>query len=101
MHRMLARFLSLQGAMCIKVSRWHICIPKRQLNLHRYVLSRLVLAMFTDDILACDSSCGTCVGSSTFCLSCSGSQLASGGKCVQSCPENTFKSSSSCLSCHP
>ncbi|KAK2465614.1 hypothetical protein APHAL10511_002506 [Amanita phalloides] len=50
---------------------------------------------------ACDSSCSTCTGSSTFCLSCANNQLASNGKCVQSCPENTFGSSGSCLTCHP
>ncbi|TFK72872.1 hypothetical protein BDN72DRAFT_869384 [Pluteus cervinus] len=49
----------------------------------------------------CDSSCGTCVGSSTFCLTCSNNQLASNGRCVTSCPSNTFSSSGSCLSCHP
>ncbi|KAH9948122.1 insulin-like growth factor binding protein [Amylocystis lapponica] len=50
---------------------------------------------------ACDSSCGTCVGSSTFCLTCANNQLASNGSCVSSCPSNTFSSSGSCLACHP
>ncbi|KZT11145.1 uncharacterized protein LAESUDRAFT_670810 [Laetiporus sulphureus 93-53] len=50
---------------------------------------------------ACDSSCSTCVGSSTFCLSCSDSKLASDGSCVSSCPSGTFSSSGSCLACHP
>ncbi|KAF8621245.1 hypothetical protein AX15_007955 [Amanita polypyramis BW_CC] len=50
---------------------------------------------------ACDSSCTTCAGPSTFCLSCSGNALASIGKCVQTCPSNTFQSSGSCLTCHP
>nr|GAT50990.1 growth factor receptor domain-containing protein [Mycena chlorophos] len=51
---------------------------------------------------ACDSSCGTCSGSATFCLSCANNQLASNGTCVSSCPSNTFPSSSgSCISCHP
>ncbi|KAJ7056178.1 TNFR/NGFR cysteine-rich region family protein [Mycena amicta] len=49
---------------------------------------------------ACDSSCMTCTGSSTFCLSCASNQLASGGKCVPTCPSNTFSASGSCLSCH-
>lgn len=49
---------------------------------------------------ACDSSCGTCTGSSTFCLRCSSNQLAAGGKCVSTCPSNTFSSSGLCLSCH-
>ena len=53
---------------------------------------------------ACDSSCGTCAGSSTFCLTCTGNQLASEGKCSTSCPTNTFQStttSGTCVSCHP
>ncbi|KAF8067687.1 TNFR/NGFR cysteine-rich region family protein [Lyophyllum atratum] len=49
----------------------------------------------------CDSSCSTCAGSSTFCLTCSSNQLAAGGKCVSNCPSNTFSSSGSCLTCHP
>jgi hypothetical protein len=52
---------------------------------------------------ACDSSCSTCSGSSTFCLTCSQNQLAFNGKCVaaKSCPKSTFPSTSSCISCHP
>ncbi|KAF7794731.1 hypothetical protein EIP86_005869 [Pleurotus ostreatoroseus] len=50
---------------------------------------------------ACDSSCSSCAGSSTFCLTCANNQLASGGKCVSSCPSGTFTSSSSCITCHP
>ncbi|KXN84120.1 Furin-like protease 2, partial [Leucoagaricus sp. SymC.cos] len=55
---------------------------------------------------SCDSSCATCLGSATFCLTCSSSnQLSSNGQCVpaSSCPKNTFPnpSTSSCLSCHP
>lgn len=50
---------------------------------------------------ACDSSCSTCAGSSTFCLSCPNNQLAAGGKCVQSCPSGTFSASGACLTCHP
>ncbi|PIL33018.1 hypothetical protein GSI_04467 [Ganoderma sinense ZZ0214-1] len=49
----------------------------------------------------CDSSCGTCAGSSTFCLTCANNQLASNGSCVSSCPSNTFSSSGQCISCHP
>lgn len=52
-------------------------------------------------VLACDSSCSSCAGSSTFCLTCANNQLASNGKCVASCPSNTFSSSGSCISCHP
>lgn len=51
--------------------------------------------------LACDSSCSSCLGSSTFCLACAGNLLASNGKCVQACPSNTFQSSGACLTCHP
>ncbi|KAJ7611693.1 insulin-like growth factor binding protein [Roridomyces roridus] len=51
---------------------------------------------------ACDSSCGTCSGSATNCLTCSASnQLASAGKCVSTCPLNTFSSNGTCLACHP
>ncbi len=49
----------------------------------------------------CDSSCSTCSGSSTFCLTCPNNQLASDGSCVGSCPSGTFSSSGSCLTCHP
>ncbi|PBK76440.1 growth factor receptor domain-containing protein [Armillaria solidipes] len=49
----------------------------------------------------CDSSCSTCSGSSTFCLTCPNNQLASDGSCVSSCPSGTFSSSGSCLTCHP
>ncbi|XP_006463869.1 hypothetical protein AGABI2DRAFT_120662 [Agaricus bisporus var. bisporus H97] len=54
----------------------------------------------------CDSSCSTCSGSSTFCLSCSSqTQLTFNGACVaaDSCPKSTFASDSttSCISCHP
>ncbi|KAG7094422.1 hypothetical protein E1B28_008022 [Marasmius oreades] len=54
---------------------------------------------------ACDSSCSTCVGSPTFCLSCSStSSLASpDGTCVSTCPPNTFQNPTTrrCTSCHP
>jgi len=51
--------------------------------------------------IACDSSCSTCFGSSTFCLTCSNNQLASNGRCVSTCPAGTFSSSGACLPCHP
>ena len=50
---------------------------------------------------ACDSSCSTCAGSATFCLTCANSKLASSGSCVASCPSNTFSSPSTCVACHP
>ncbi|KAH9842471.1 uncharacterized protein C8Q71DRAFT_801907 [Rhodofomes roseus] len=50
---------------------------------------------------ACDSSCGTCAGSSDFCLTCTNNQLASNGTCTSSCPSNTVSSSGACLACHP
>lgn len=49
----------------------------------------------------CSSTCGTCAGSSTFCLTCNNNQLASGGSCVTSCPSNTLSSSGACVPCHP
>ena len=51
--------------------------------------------------IACDSSCGSCVGAANFCLTCANGQLASNGRCVSSCPSNTFTSSGACLACHP
>lgn len=56
---------------------------------------------YLTQILACDQSCNSCSGSATFCLTCSNNQLASGGKCVSSCPPGTFSSAGACLSCHP
>ncbi|KAJ6572174.1 insulin-like growth factor binding protein [Mycena capillaripes] len=50
---------------------------------------------------ACDSSCASCTGSATFCLTCASNQLAASGKCVSTCPGNTFSSTGSCLTCHP
>ena len=52
-------------------------------------------------ITACSSQCGTCVGAADFCLTCNGGQLASGGKCVSSCPSNTITTAGTCTSCHP
>ena len=41
--------------------------------------------------IACDSSCASCAGSPTFCLTCSQSgQFALNGSCIASCPANTF-----------
>ncbi|CAK5272781.1 unnamed protein product [Mycena citricolor] len=52
---------------------------------------------------ACDSSCSTCAGSSSFCLSCHSNQLALSGQCISTCPPNTFlgTSNASCSACHP
>ena len=52
-------------------------------------------------ILACDSSCSACAGSSSFCTSCANNQLASGGRCIATCPSGSFSASGSCLTCHP
>ncbi|KAJ4493256.1 hypothetical protein C8R41DRAFT_951206 [Lentinula lateritia] len=51
----------------------------------------------------CDSSCSTCAGSSTFCLTCANGELASNGQCVSTCPANTIAANSTktCLNCHP
>ncbi|KAF8156715.1 TNFR/NGFR cysteine-rich region family protein [Crassisporium funariophilum] len=51
--------------------------------------------------IKCDSSCGTCAGSPSFCLTCASNQLASAGKCVSNCPSGTFSATGSCLTCHP
>jgi hypothetical protein len=50
---------------------------------------------------ACSSSCTSCAGSATTCLTCANNLLASNGQCVNSCPSNTFSSSGACISCHP
>ncbi|KAF5352024.1 hypothetical protein D9758_009411 [Tetrapyrgos nigripes] len=59
----------------------------------------------TDNVTctACDSSCGSCVGSAKFCLTCSNNQLAFEGSCVASCPSNSIASNTSkiCQTCHP
>lgn len=51
-------------------------------------------------ILACDSSCTSCLGDSKFCLTCANGLLASGGKCIATCPTATFTSSGTCTACH-
>ncbi|KAJ3723967.1 insulin-like growth factor binding protein [Lentinula raphanica] len=52
---------------------------------------------------ACDSSCSSCAGSSSFCLTCANGGLASNGQCVSSCPANTVAANTTktCLNCHP
>ncbi|KAJ3802355.1 growth factor receptor domain-containing protein [Lentinula aff. detonsa] len=52
---------------------------------------------------SCDSSCSTCAGSSTFCLTCANGELASNGQCVSTCPANTVAANTTktCLDCHP
>lgn len=51
-------------------------------------------------IVACASSCTSCSGSSTFCLTCTNNQLASKGQCISTCPSNTFASAGACLTCN-
>jgi hypothetical protein len=55
-----------------------------------------VLLSVLRTITACSSQCSTCVGATEFCLTCNGGQLASGGKCVTSCPSNTISTSGTC-----
>lgn len=81
---------SLHRTMLLVLVCISLCTNPRNFNLTHLRLS------------ACDSSCGTCTGSSTFCLTCASStQFASEGSCVSSCPSNTFSSSGSCVTCHP
>ncbi|KDQ18608.1 hypothetical protein BOTBODRAFT_28987 [Botryobasidium botryosum FD-172 SS1] len=54
----------------------------------------------TNTCTACDPSCATCAGDKSFCLTCTGTQLASNGTCANTCPTNTFSSSGACLACH-
>ncbi|CAA7268508.1 unnamed protein product [Cyclocybe aegerita] len=51
--------------------------------------------------IPCNSSCSSCAGTSTFCLTCSNNQLASNGRCVATCPSGTFSASGACLTCNP
>ena len=66
-----------------------------------YQRSCLIYLSLPSFYLACNSPCGACAGSPTFCLTCVNNQLASGGTCVSNCPSNTFSSAGSCLTCHP
>ncbi|KAG8933984.1 hypothetical protein FRC02_010822 [Tulasnella sp. 418] len=68
----------------------------RRIKLSRYVSAPYNLLHYCTNLhLACDSSCSTCAGTSGFCLTCSqSSQFALDGKCVSSCPANTFAQSS-------
>ncbi|KAG6332778.1 hypothetical protein ID866_6313 [Astraeus odoratus] len=68
----------------------------------RYERSSGAYRMLLREVLtACDSSCSTCVGSASYCLTCANNMLASSGQCVSSCPSNTFSSSGACIPCHP
>jgi len=70
--------------------------------MHWYVISRCLFHhVVSHNPAACSSTCSTCIGSADFCLTCQAGQLASSGKCVSSCPSNTFSSSGSCIKCHP
>jgi len=62
--------------------------------------SRIFRKMLTN-ITACTGGCATCVGSPTFCRTCSSGQSAFNGQCVSSCPTNTFSNNGSCIPCHP
>ncbi|KAF5382868.1 hypothetical protein D9757_007308 [Collybiopsis confluens] len=83
------------------------CLPGSFLSNGRCIDScpagTFVSSQNTSTCQTCDSSCGTCAGSSTFCLTCANGQLAANGKCVSSCPPNTVASNSTktCLNCHP
>lgn len=67
----------------------------------RVPFDRLFPVAHRRHLTACDSSCSTCAGSSGYCLTCAGGLLASNGRCVNSCPLNTFNSNRSCVPCHP
>lgn len=85
-----------------KLSVWNLSFPNRQFDVHWYVLLSLFsLFVLRTSTAACSSQCGTCVGAADFCLTCNGGQLASGGKCVSSCPSNTITTAGTCTTCHP
>lgn len=50
--------------------------------------------------LACEKTCRTCAGTSSFCTSCPSTPVYN-GTCIDSCPENTFLVKGKCESCHP
>lgn len=65
-----------------------------------------VLSLTADLSAACDSSCSTCSGSTTYCTACSdSSRLSLDGACINgpSCPASYFAppNNATCLSCHP
>lgn len=49
---------------------------------------------------ACDPSCLTCAGESTFCTTCT-TGLAFNGTCLPDCPPTTIQSNGTCVQCHP
>ena len=57
-------------------------------------------SMFDISTIACDASCASCRGPDT-CLTCGTNRLMLGGKCVSSCPTNSFTSDGRCQLCHP
>ena len=70
------------------------------LVLQTYVLS-VVFALSTNlqlVVLACSSACASCSGTAENCLTCT-NRLAS-GNCASTCPEGSFNSSSTCVTCH-
>jgi len=81
----------------------HLALSSVQITLPALVCFFRVFLYFNMTLTttsACDSSCSTCSGSATHCLTCQNNQLASAGSCVSSCPDGTFSSSGSCLTCH-
>lgn len=52
-------------------------------------------------LIACSSSCSTCLGSPSFCLTCKSERLAFSGHCVSTCPTGTVASVGACIKCHP
>ncbi|KAF4562944.1 hypothetical protein EYR36_003377 [Pleurotus pulmonarius] len=106
-HSVHTGFIPIERTVRRRVSRWDGCLVARQFHLYSYVPSfPFFLVSYANESfhIACDSSCTSCAGDPKFCLTCANNQLAtSDGKCVQSCPSNTFSSSSSttCTVCHP
>lgn len=77
-------------------------------KLHRYVfLASQIGCMQADTFyffwVACDSSCSSCSGTSTYCTACANlDQFSLNGTCVASCPMGFFSSTNAtCLACHP
>lgn len=57
-------------------------------------------ANITSRLCSCDAPCSQCQGNTTYCTACLNSSLfVSQGQCLTSCPNQTYLSGSTCISC--
>ncbi|KAF9492450.1 hypothetical protein BDN71DRAFT_1483789 [Pleurotus eryngii] len=97
------RILNFDLASTVGKLQCTACIPSSFLSNGQCIEScpagTVVSSQDNFSCIHCECSCTLCAGYSKFCLSCANNQLATlDGKCAQSCPSNTF-SSSTCMSC--